>query len=248
MQKINPDKAVKNSEDFAALQITTYKNIASTFDAVCNRNNRNHLNKIKAISHFLNIKDGDKVLEIGIGTGIHAEHFLKLNKNIDFTFHGIDISEDMLKQAKNKVKDRVIIAAMAGEDLKFENNFFDKIYISGSLHHFGDPELGIEELLRVLKPGGKFCFMEPNFYFPHNFVNAYRLPEEVNMKMMKKSNFNTWLGNKDKITYEMVNFAYTPPFPTAFIKYFDLIDKLIAKIPILRNFSVMLFVYGTKTA
>lgn len=235
------------SQEFFDLQIETYKNIAGNFDKDQDRNNRNHLNKIKAINKFLKIENREKVLEIGIGTGIHAKYLLDFNKDKIFDFYGVDISQDMLNEAKNRLNEKVKLISMVGEDLKFENNFFDKIYISGSLHHFSNPELGISEFLRVLKPGGKFCIMEPNILFPTNFIATCRFPEEIHMRLMKRSNFKKWLNKHNDVECDIINFAYTPPFPKSFIGFFDIIDKIIFKIPILKRFSVMLFAQGIKT-
>jgi demethylmenaquinone methyltransferase/2-methoxy-6-polyprenyl-1,4-benzoquinol methylase len=234
------------SKDFLNLQIETYKNIANNFDKDQKRDNRNHLNKIKAINKFLKIENGEKVLEIGIGTGIHAKYLLEFNQDKVFDFYGIDISQDMLNEAKNRLNEKVKLISMVGEDLKFENNFFDKIYISGSLHHFSNPELGINELFRVLKSGGKFCIMEPNILFPTNFIATCRFPEEIHMRLMKRGNFKKWLNKYSDVEYDIINFAYTPPFPKSLIGFFDIIDKILFKIPILKRFSVMLFVKGCK--
>ena len=241
----NTDSMV-TSQDFFNLQIETYKNIAGNFDKEQDRDNRNHLNKIKEINKFLKVENGEKVLEIGIGTGIHAKYLIDFNKDKFFDFYGVDISQDMLNEAKNKLDEKVKLIYMVGEDLKFENNFFDKIYISGSLHHFSNPELGISELLRVLKPGGKFCIMEPNILFPTNFIATCRFPEEIHMRLMKRSNFKKWLNKHNDVEYDILNFAYTPPFPKSFIGFFDIVDKIMFKIPVLKRFSVMLFVCGVK--
>src|SRR3989338_7789765 len=132
-----------NKSKFSKLQRESYTRLASNFDCFQRRENRNHLNKIKAISSFLNVNEGDNVLEIGVGTGIHANYFLKLN-NFNFNFIGIDLSYDMLIESKKKLMgfDNVTLKQMDGENLHFKNETFDKVYISGSLHHFFDLSLG----------------------------------------------------------------------------------------------------------
>jgi ubiquinone/menaquinone biosynthesis C-methylase UbiE len=233
------DKFKKSQEKY-------YQNLAKKFDLEQKRENRNHINKIKAISNFLDIKKGDKVLEIGVGTGIHGSYLLKLNK-IKFIFTGVDLSKEMLIEARKKLKkySNVKLKQMDGENLKFKDNYFDKVYISGSLHHFPNPKKGIEEILRILKKGGKFCIMEPNYYFPTNYYSANTITEEKNIRLMKRKNFKEWLVNK-KINYTIKNFAYTPPFPKFLIPMYNILDKVISKIPILNRLSVMLFIKGMK--
>lgn len=235
----------KNINNFHKLQISKYSKIAHEFNRQQKRDNRNHFNKIKAINDFLEIKNMDRVLEIGIGTGIHAGYILNLNKDKQFEFYGVDISKDMLDESKKKLGERCKLLCMTGEKLAFDDNFFDKIYISGSLHHFADPELGIKELVRVLKIGGKFCIMEPNILFPINSYFAHKLPEEKNMQLMKKSNFKKWLKIYD-LDYKLINFAYTPPFPKSLVPVYNVLDRIIYRMPFLNNFSVMLFAYGQK--
>jgi len=231
--------------DFKELQKESYAKLAKNFDSVQKRENRNHINKIIKISKFLNIRKRDRVLEIGVETGIHANYLLNMNK-IKFEFIGVDFSEEMLSEAKKKLKDyKIKLQQMDGENLKFKDNYFDKVYISGSLHHFSNPQRGINEILRVLKKNGKFCIMEPNYYFPTNFYSAHVIKEEKNIKLMKRQNFKKWLSNK-KINYRIKNFAYTPPFPKFLIPLYNIIDKMLNLMPILGRLSVMLFITGEK--
>lgn len=238
-------------DSFYALQERTYRTLAHDFDALQRRDNRNHYNKIVAINRHLAIAEGDRVLEIGIGTGIHAKYLLEFNRNTTFDFYGVDLSEDMLSMAADRLQDgrTIHLLKMPGESLRFDEEYFDKIYISGSLHHFADPLQGIRELLRVLKKGGKFCIMEPNFYFPTNLFSAIFKPEEINLKLMRRKNFQSWFqdcGGTSRFDFEVHNFAYTPPFPKFLIPLYDRLDILFHVIPVLKQCSIMLFVTGQK--
>jgi ubiquinone/menaquinone biosynthesis C-methylase UbiE len=237
---------MKNLSNFKKIQVETYSKLAESFDKKQKRENRNHINKIKAIEDFLELKKGDNVLELGVGTGIHADHLLNSVKG-EIQYFGIDLSDDMLKKAKERLSKykNIKLLNMEGEDLKFKDNSFDKVFISGSLHHFENPAKGISEIIRVLKNKGKFCIMEPNHIFPTNFLSSIILPEEKNISLMKKKLFNKWLKDK-KINYSIENFAYTPPFPKFMIQTYDLIDNFIKRIPLLNKFSVMLFIKGVK--
>ena len=232
--------------NFKKIQVETYSKLADSFDKKQKRENRNHINKINAIRDFFNIQRKDRVLELGVGTGIHAYHLLKSAPK-DVSYYGIDLSESMLEQSKKRLSEfkNVKLLSMEGENLKFKNNFFDKVFISGSLHHFEIPQKGISEMIRVLKKGGRFCIMEPNYMFPTNFISSIVLPEEKNISLMKKRLFKKWLNHKN-VSYNIENFAYTPPFPKIFIPFYNILDKIIAKIPVINKISVMLFVKGIK--
>jgi|SRR3989344_1034399 len=234
-------------KDFKKLQGENYSLLAKQFDKLQKRDNRNHLNKIKAISDFLRIEKKDNILEIGVGTGIHAKHLFDLNK-VSFFYTGVDLSDSMLRQAKDKLKGHVNVSLkrMDGENLKFSDKTFDKVYISGSLHHFFDPKRGIFELLRVLKDNGKFCIMEPNYFFPTNFYASNTIKSERNMRLMRKENFNVWMKQANVFNYKIYNFGYTPPFPKFLSFVFNVLDIFLNKIPILKNCSIMLLVCGEK--
>lgn len=135
----------------------------------------------------------------------------------------LKVSAEKLKR-KNNIK----LMNMRWENLKFEDKTFDKIYISGSLHHFEDPYKGILEILRVLKPGGRFCIMEPNYFFPTNKRAAHFVEEEIHMQLMKRKNFKKWFNEASrmyKFEYWILNFAYIPPFPKVLIPFYDILDS-----------------------
>lgn len=228
------------------LQKSFYADAAGTFDRDQRRENRNHLNKIKAVSDFLRISEGDRVLEIGSGTGIHARRLLEMNGR-EFSFVCSDISAAMLEEARRKTAafQRVHFAVADGERLPFADGTFDKIFISGSLHHFFSPERGIGEILRTLKRGGRFCIMEPNGLFPTNLWAICTKPEERRMWWMRRANFVRSLSGRE-VAFEIGNFAYTPPFPRWLVPVFDVADRVLGRVPLLNRISVMLFVRGTK--
>lgn len=232
--------------EFKKIQKNVYRDLAESFDQLQQRENRNHINKIIKISKFLTIKEGERVLEVGIGTGIHADYLLRLN-SVDFLFFGIDYSFEMLQQAKKRLlnKNNTYLSVADGESLAFKDSSFDKIFISGSLHHFSSPETGIKELFRVLKNGGMFCIMEPNYYFPTNYYASYFMREERNIRLMTKKNLECLLIKND-VDFVAENFAYTPPFPKILLPFFDWLDDRLYRCPLLNRFSIMLFVRGIK--
>lgn len=234
------------TQEHKKLQRSTYENLATSYDLEHKRENRNHINKIKKISNYLSIDNKEKVLEIGVGTGIHADYLLRFN-NANFKYYGIDYSQAMINQANLRLggNNLVFLSVMDGEKLAFLDESFDKVYVSGSLHHFHSPQIGLQELFRVLKKGGRFCVMEPNYYFPTNLWAAHCLEAEHNMKMITRRNLNAWL-NHYPVDFNIENFAYTPPFPKFLLPVFNLLDRAMARIPLIKCCSVMFFISGKK--
>ncbi len=102
---------------------------------------------------------GPKVLEIGVGTGKNIPYY---PKEVELT--GIDLSPGMLKRAKgllkDKQKDHVILKEMDAQDMDFPDNHFEEVVATFVFCSVPDPVIGLQEALRVIKPGGKLHLLE----------------------------------------------------------------------------------------
>tara|TARA_X000001036_G_scaffold401251_1_gene406231 strand:- start:746 stop:1489 length:744 start_codon:yes stop_codon:yes gene_type:complete len=117
-----------------------------------------------------NVKDC-KILDYGCGVGSFAEKISKFKPEKIF---GIDISEVSIDKANKRAKELNFEAKFSVdncEKTKFEDNTFDLVYGSGIIHHL-ETEKSLNEIYRILKPGGDFVFMEPLGTNP--IINLYR--------------------------------------------------------------------------
>ena len=92
---------------------------------------------------------GSRVLDLGSGTGAAFQQL----QNLEVT--AIDPDEKMLQL--NKFKNKIIGGA---EDLPFPDNSFDSVYCAFVWRNLNDSGLGLKEVYRVLKPGGKFILLD----------------------------------------------------------------------------------------
>lgn len=108
-----------------------------------------------------------RVLDLCCGTADLTMHIAR--KAPETTeFYGLDFSHTMLERAKEKVavfgNGRVKLIQGDAGDMPFEDNFFDSIGISFGFRNltFENPDarLHISEILRVLRPGGRFVIVE----------------------------------------------------------------------------------------
>lgn len=108
----------------------------------------------------LNLKDAkEEILEIGIGTGTNLPFYPDGVKRIS----AVEPSDAMRPRAQKRASLSQIIVDWhqgKGESLPFHNNSFDTVVSTGILCSVNDVDGVLNELFRVLKPGGKFHFLE----------------------------------------------------------------------------------------
>jgi SAM-dependent methyltransferase len=115
--------------------------------------------RLKSGRYLERYLEGD-VLDVGTQKGDFIDVLMKVLKKYK-TFTGIDISEDDLKKAKEQLKDAPVnFVAMNAENMAFQENQFDTVCISYSIHHLENIGTVLAEMYRVVKPGGHFIIQE----------------------------------------------------------------------------------------
>ncbi len=121
----------------------------------------------QAIGH-MKIKDEDRVLDLGIGTGMSLNYFPNRGKII-----GIDLSEGMLREARKKIEDRGLCHVQAIQAdalwLPFADDTFDQVFISHVISVVSDPYRLVREAQRVAKPDARIVIVN-HFQSDNRFV------------------------------------------------------------------------------
>ena len=117
----------------------------------------------------INLPPGSKVLDVGCGEGRHI--FGILNEFEDVYCYGLDQDIPSLDKCKEGLEffkeldlNGTVFQQGSIYQLPFKENFFDLIICSEVLEHLEDYHAAIDEIYRVLKPGGKFLSSVPSYW------------------------------------------------------------------------------------
>lgn len=109
---------------------------------------------MRKFASFLNHYKFKKILDVGTGNG----NFIKMIASLTDTYEeiiGIDELEVAVSTSQKNFEDeRVSFQLMSGHKMDFEDDSFDLVCLSNTLHHLDDIKGLFKEMERVLKPGG----------------------------------------------------------------------------------------------
>lgn len=140
---------------------------------------------------------GLRVLEIGCGCGSDAEQFSRAG--------AVLTAMDLTGAAVRLTRGRFELADLPGlfiqadaEGLPFANDSFDLVYSHGVLHHTPDIQRAVQEVHRVLAPGGRAIIM---LYYRHSFnyqinLRLVRRSRTYLLRMGKGLRLACWLGSE----------------------------------------------------
>ena len=100
-----------------------------------------------------------EILEIGFGTGLNLEHYPEHVRRIT----AIDPGEGMSRISRRRIAHSprsVDLRLQTAEELPFDDDSFDCVVSTWTLCSIPDAGRAIQEITRVLRPGGKFLFLE----------------------------------------------------------------------------------------
>jgi SAM-dependent methyltransferase len=144
----------------AATEHERQAEIVAWFDDVYRRKGSKYLRPLKAYRIFLELleaEQGQKLLDVACGTGV----LLKAASSYTSELYGIDISNVALEEAKKSIPSANLMHGTA-ESLPYADSTFDLVTCLGSLERMLDLSKVLNEIKRVTKPSGKYCFMVRN--------------------------------------------------------------------------------------
>jgi len=158
---------------------------------------KRHLSWLHDVPNKVN--QSEKLLDIGCGDG----QVCSLLVGRGYQVFGLEISEEALKNARQKVPKGLFFLSDGSNHLSFKDEEFDLITCLGVLEHVLEPMKMLEECYRVLKKGGMAIFLVPNSWNPYFWVGGteqiYEEPHSLNAwkSMFEKAEFEVKRVIKD---------------------------------------------------
>lgn len=112
----------------------------------------------------LNPQTGEKILDLGCGTGYYL--FLLSSLPISLNLVGLDNDSKALEEARGSLSKRIKFILSDCAKLPFKDKTFDKVVASEVLEHLQDDRKTLKEVFRILKPGGIFVISTPSINYP----------------------------------------------------------------------------------
>ena len=124
---------------------------------------------------------GGRILDVGVGTGLSLLDYKRTNR-----IAAVDYSEPMLKKARERVLEHKLdhvecVAVMDAQKLGFADAVFDAVVAQYVITTVPDPEVVLDEFVRVLRPGGEIILVNhigaesgPRWLFERGFAPVAR--------------------------------------------------------------------------
>ncbi len=118
---------------------------------------------VKRLKKSLENVSNPEILDVACGT---ADSTVQIAKSIEnASIYGVDISDGMLKIGEEKVRklelsDRISFSKSPAENIDFQDNTFDAVFVAFGVRNFSDRMKGLGEIMRVLKPQGSLFVLE----------------------------------------------------------------------------------------
>ncbi|MHA1650084.1 MAG: class I SAM-dependent methyltransferase [Candidatus Helarchaeota archaeon] len=184
------------------------------------------------ILKIINLKPGEKILDVGCGTGKQAIPYKKIVGNSGIVI-ATDISEEILNEAKEKAKTANVsiqfILHDANNPFEYSDGYFDVISCCFAIYYLNNLEKVIKEFKRLLRLGGRIFLAGPT---PQNAQLLHDLHKKITKKTLP------YMPGKSRFMSEVL---------TLIQKYFQDVKVEIFKNPLVFHDANSFLEYYTST-
>lgn len=187
---------------------------------------------------------GGRVLDVATGSGGFV-HFLNDGLKDYLEIVGLDASPHAAQAFAQAFKDQPRIRFESGDacQMDFPGESFDLVCISNSLHHFDDPQVVLNEMLRVLKPGGRILISEmvcddqseaqlTHVYLHHWWAAVDTVNGIVHHETYRRDQvlgLVSGLELEDLVSFDLSDTTEDPKHPELFAEISQIIDQYIQR-------------------
>jgi ubiquinone/menaquinone biosynthesis C-methylase UbiE len=160
-----------------------------------------HISITEQTMALMDLKPGDRVLDLGCGAGWASRLMAKevANGTKPGQVVGIDVADEMIRRARagSVDFDNVMFVVGSAQQIPWEENFFDKVLSVESFYYYADQERALAELFRVMAPKGHLYILI-NLYrdnpYSLRWVEELKVPVQVRseqeyIEMLKRHTF-----------------------------------------------------------
>jgi 2-polyprenyl-3-methyl-5-hydroxy-6-metoxy-1,4-benzoquinol methylase len=203
--------------------------------------------RVKMLSEHL--RPGMSVLELGCGTGYFTRELARSGAEIV----AVDVSPELLEIAKSSWSaPNVRYEIQNAYRLTYPDAAFDSVVGSSVLHHL-EIEQALREIYRVLKPGGKMFFTEPNMLNPQIAIQKNvpwvkrklgDSPDETAFFRWSLRRLLEKTGYRD-VQVDPFDFLH-PQIPARLVNRMETVSQFLERVPILSEFAGSVYIRAAK--
>ncbi|MFA5934492.1 MAG: class I SAM-dependent methyltransferase [Candidatus Paceibacterota bacterium] len=185
MNKQDYNKKIDNRK--TPINDTSWGNVALWYDELLEKGNDTYQKELilPNLTCIMDIKKGEKILDIACGQGFFSREFFKLGANVT----GVDISKELIEKAKNNSPEAIRYFVSSSDRLTFvEEKTFDKIVIVLALQNIEKIKETMRECNKALNQGGKIYIVlnHPTFRIPKKSDWGYDNKKDIQFRRIEQ--------------------------------------------------------------
>jgi ubiquinone/menaquinone biosynthesis C-methylase UbiE len=197
------------------------------------------------------LQDGDRFLDLGVGTGTIFEEIMTSSNVCGF---GMDYTKNMVQIARDKVgnKDAKFLQGN-GVSLPFSDNSFDLVFSVDVFHHIAFEGLhyvdqALAEVHRILSPGGTLLIYEANPLNIYWYYYMHKIGED-NARLMRNGFLRSKVARAGFALSEGRYMGFVPQFLSpGMLRAFRGIERVVEAAPLLNKLCSNYYVAALKEA